>query len=329
MREFLQREGWFTLGMLAMVLGSYLLIQRIQFSTGTKLFLGFVALLLLILLFGGAAMAAKKREEAGEKEEVKEEKRKDWLLGGIVRNIPANYAWVLRSAWGSNIDKVDKKGRRFGYKIRREGWNWYLPYLLHIDVDCVDLSPQPRDPKAITVNTADNQTAIIDWRIVTIVSDPALFAVKVNGNRIEFEDQAATVFINQRCSEETQQKLTKFSEGQLRKMGGEVRDRFNEEVENFLGIKAEAIEIQKILPPEEVRTAAEYETVTKRRKEVARHKGVELSRIIEATKSDPTKIVMMDMARDVVTNLVDIVVNAVRTYQETKNQEAKERSEEK
>ncbi len=69
--------------------------------------------------------------------------------------------------------------------------------------------------------------------------------------------------------------------------------------------------------------------MTKRRKEVARHKGVELSRIIEATKSDPTKIVMMDMARDVVTNLVDIVVNAVRTYQETKNQEAKERSEEK
>jgi len=331
MREFLRREGWFTLGMLAIVLGSYLLIQRIQFSTGTKLLLGFIVLLLLILLAGGAAMAARKREETREKKEGEEEKRKDWLLGGIIRNVPANCAWVLRWAWGSNIDEFDRKKRRRGYRIRREGWSWYLPYLLHIDVGSVDLSPQPRDPKAITINTADNQTAIIDWRIVTIVSDPALFAVKVNGNRIEFEDQAATVVFNQRCSKETQKALTEFGDDQLKKMGGEVTERFNEEIESLLGIHGIALEIKKILPPEEVRAAAEYQTVTERRKEVALAKGEELRRIIEATKSDPTKITMMDMGRDVVTNIVDIVVNAFRTYQETKerNRETKERSEEK
>lgn len=314
LRDFWQREGWFTLAVVGITSGTYFLIREysIQLSIGTKLLLGFVVLLFLILLMGGVAMAARKRtEETKEKKGVKETEEGAQLLGGYIRNVSANIVWVLRrSLFGSSIKTL------VGYKVKSEGWRFKIPGW-HEDLGLVDLSPQPRDPKAITVNTSDNQTALIDWRIVTVVSNPAIFVVKVNGNREEFEDQKATVILNQLCSKESQDDITKFDDDELKKMGEKATERFNKEIE-YLGIKAERLEIQKILMPEEIRAAAEYETVTKKREKVAKTKGAELGTIIEATKADPTKIVMTDMVRDMLTNLADVVVNAFRTHRETK-----------
>ena len=100
---------------------------------------------------------------------------------------------------------------------------------------------------------------------------------------------------------------------------------FNQRMVQF-GIEATALEVQKILMPEEIRAAAEYATVTEQRKKVAPLKAEELRIITQETKADPTAIVRMDMIRDMLTNVADIIVNAFRTYKETEKP-AKEKSE--
>jgi len=323
MKEFWQRERWFTwftVSMMLMFGGIYSLTHGIQLSGWTKLLLGFVVLLFLILLMGGVAIAESKRtKETKEKKEVKETKEGAQLLGGIIKDVPANQRWVLRNALGSDIDDLDIHGRPRGYQARKPGWDFCIPYY-HIDLGFVDLSPQPRDPEAITVNVKNNQTAIIDWRIETFIPDSnsaIKFAVKVNSNRKEFEDKKATVIFNHLSSQKTQDDITNFDTDELKKFAEDAADQFNEDMAD-LGIQARALEIKKILMPEEIRAAAEYETVTKKREKVAIIKGKELKTIITATKADPTKVVMTDMARDMLTNLADVVVNAFRTHQETK-----------
>lgn len=324
LKELWQMERWFTFALAGTASGIYFLAQTIQLSGWTKLLLGLILILFLIILISGVATAAKKKtEETKEKKEIKETKEGAQLLGGIIRDVPANQRWILRNALGSDIDNLDEHGkpqRPRGYQARKPGWDFYIPYY-HINLGFVDLSPQPRDPKPITVNTKDNQTAIIDWRIETLIPDgdsAIKFAVKVNGNRENFEDQKATVILNQLCSQKSQEDLTEFKPDELKKdITDPAEKQFNNEMLD-LGIQARALEIKKILMPEEIRAAAEYETVTKKREKVAGSKGTELKTIIEATNADPTKIVMTDMVRDMLTNLADVLVNAFRTQQETK-----------
>lgn len=311
MKYFWHREKRFTLITIVLILFFIPLIQ-LQFSTTTKLLLGFVALLFLIVLIGGTtAIGTKKKTKEGDEEEKIEG---DQLLAGILRNTPANKVWITRSSFGSNIENLT------GYRTQKEGWGYYIPYY-HENLGFVDLSPIPRDPESITVNTSDNQTAIIDWRIETFIPDDnesaITFAVKVNGNREKFEDQKASVILNQICSEETQENLTTIEKGELEKMRKKATERFNDEMKD-LGIQARALEIKKILMPEEIRAAAEYKTVTEKREEVAVIKARELKTIIDATESDATKVVMTDMVRDMVTNIADVLVNAFSTYRETK-----------
>jgi len=318
LRYFWQREGWFTLSVVGITSGIYFLIREypIQISIGTKLLLGFVVLLFLIIVIGGVSIAARKTtEEAKKTKETEGTKEGVQLLGGYIRNVPANMVWVLRrSLFGSSIETLE------GYKAKSEGWRFKI-LGWHEDLGLVDLSPQPRDPKAITINTQDNQTAIIDWRIETFIPDgnsAIKFAGKVNGNREKFEDQKATVILNQLCSQKSQDDLTRFGPNELKDdITDPAKGQFNKEMAD-LGIQARALEIKKILMPEEVRAAAEYETVTKKRKEVAVVKGEELKTIIAATEADPTKVVMADMARDMLTNLADVFVNAFITQQETR-----------
>ncbi len=315
LKNFWQREKRFTLITLNTVGLIYIFIRLIQFSTTTKLLLGFVALLLLIALIGGTTVIGTKKKAKEDDEEEKKIKG-DQLLAGILRNTPANMIWVTRrSVFGSDIESQDLEG----YRAQKEGWGYYVPYY-HEDLGFVDLSPIPRDPESITVNTSDNQTAIVDWRIETFVPDDnsaIILATKVDGNREEFEDKKAIVILNQICSEKTQDDLTRLDPGELKQIGDDTKDRFNNEMKD-LGIRARALEIKKILMPEEIRAAAEYKTVTEIRKKVAAIKAEELETIINATKANATKVVVTEMVRDMLTNIADVFVNALRTHQETK-----------
>jgi regulator of protease activity HflC (stomatin/prohibitin superfamily) len=278
-------------------------------------------LLILCLIISGALILTAVTVKTAREAELKEKQK---LLGGIFRNVPANQVWVLRNAWFSNPET------EIGYVAKKEGWRFYVPYLWHIDMGFVDLSPKPRDPESIIVNTKDNQTAIIDWRIVTVVSDAVKFAIKVNGNREKFETQQATVAINQIASEDTQEALTSIETNELQIMGEKITKLFNQLMHSLdVGIEATVIEIQKILPPEEIRAAAEYATVSQKRKEVATTKGEELKIIKDATGADPTKLVIAEMIRAGLTDLVDPVINAFITRRETKEKEIEEEGGEK
>jgi len=300
--------------------------------------------------------------DTGEREKVQE------IFGGIIRNVPANFAWVTRNVWFS--DPEDEKMK--GYKAMKEGWRFFIPWLWHSSLGLIELNPQPRDPQSITVNTSDNQTAIIDFRLVTFVSDAKAFAIKVGDNRKSFEDQAASVVLNQIASEETQLELTEINQvivneqnellytikkikddkekngndqkkqkenqeeqintlmqnqsneriSELEYIGRRAVELFNGRMEKLkLGIKAKSLDIQKILMPEEVRAAKEYETVTETREKVAKTKAKELDTIASTTGADPTKVVLADIIRDGVTNVVDLLANTFRTAQETKKRD--------
>lgn len=248
------------------------------------------------------------------------------LFGGIIRNVPANFVWVIRNVWFSDITKKTGPKAYTGYKAMREGWKFFIPYFLHSSLDFIDLSPVPRDPQSITVNTKDNQTAVIDFRLITHVSDPIVFAVRVDENRKSFEDQAASVALNREAAKETQVQLTEFEEGkdELKTIGEGAKDFFNDRMKELgLGIEADAIEIQKILMPEEIRAAKEHLTVSDIRKDAADLKAEELKTIATETGADPTKVVIAEFARDGFTNIVDIIVNAFRTSRETERKENK------
>ncbi len=308
-RKFLKKEWLFTLIAISTILGLHFSKQYYPISTTTKLIIGFVLLLffaLIFVLFSAGGSAFRKKE--GEEEENSGEGAV--FLGGYIRDVPANKIWVLRrTLFGSDIDIPE------GYFAKPEGFRIKIP-LYHDDLGLVDKSPLPRDPEGITVNTKDNQTAIIDWRIVSIVTNPIVFAVKVNGNREEFENQAANVVFNSLSTEKNQDDLTSFEGDKLEDLSDEAKIKFNEKI-GYLGIEAERLEIQKILMPEEIRAAAEYATVTEQRKKVAPLKAEELRIITKETEADPTTIVKMDMIRDMLTNIADIAVNAFRTYKET------------
>jgi len=295
------------------------IVGRLLFPKSTEILISLLVLspffILGLVILAAVAVAA----TALKTDAIEQLENEQTLLGGVIRNVSANQVWVLRNAWHSDLE--DKKK---GYTEKKEGWRVYIPKILHIDMGMVDLSPLPRDPEPIIVNTKDNQTATIDWRIETKVIDPTRFLVLVNGNREDFENQRASVVFNQLSSQKDQEDLTKFSQDELEELCTKARDTFNEGIA-YLGIEAISLQIRKIMMPAEVQAAAEYRTVSKIRKEAAETKGGELSEIIRATGADPTRVVVFDSVRDILTNLIDPLANFLRTTQGRK--EEKEASE--
>jgi len=301
--KFLKKEWLFTLVVVGIIGGLHFLKQYFPISTSTRIILGsvfflFLVLIAVLLLAGSSAFLGKKE---GEKETSKE----GVYFGGIIRNVPANMIWVLRrSIFGSNIQTHE------GYVGKKEGFRFKIP-LYHEDLGLIDLSPIPRDPKPITVNTKDNQTAIIDWRIETFINGEkgAIdFVVRVNDNREKFEDQKISVIINQLAAAKTQDELTRFEKNDLQEMGTDALNRFIAEVTD-LGITPRAIEIKNIQMPEEIRDVAEYATVSKKRRDIAVDKAAELETIIAATKADPSKVVIAEMIRGAVVDGLDAIAN--------------------
>ncbi|MFH1671684.1 MAG: SPFH domain-containing protein [Candidatus Portnoybacteria bacterium] len=283
-RKFIKKEWLFTLVAVGMIGGLHFLKQYFPISTSTRIILGSVFFLFLVLILMLIFLFAKGS-----------------TFSDIIRNVPANMIWVLRrSIFGSDI------ATQIGYAAKREGFRLKIPFY-HEDLGLVDLSPIPRDPKSITVNTKDNQTAIIDWRIETFIPDEKSainFAVKVNNNREKFEDQKVIVIINQISSKETQEKLTSFKGTELKNIGDEAKERFNSEMAD-LGIKARAIEIKNIQMPEGIRDVAEYATVSKKRRKIAVDKAAELKTIINVTGADPSKVVIAEIIRSGLTTVVN------------------------
>lgn len=282
----------------------------------------FTAAVIILIILAAIAIGAAVIQKRTPDDSDSETRGINQLLGGIFKRAPANQVWVTRrTLFGCDIDKPDKTGKPLGYRAYKATWGYFIPGY-HEDLGVIDLSPQPKDPPAITVNTKDNQTAIVDWRKITFIPDEISAmkcAAKVNGNRDDFEDQQATVIFNQICSQKTQNDLTEFDSNELAKAAKEAAKLFNRQMKKLdIGIKAKSIEIKKILMPEEVRAAAEYKTVSQKRLEVASIKGNELKTIIEATGADATKIAISDMIRAVLMDLADPIVNAFRTRQETK-----------
>lgn len=229
--------------------------------------------------------------------------------GDIIRNVPENHAWVIRFAFWSNPG--DETENPKGYFALREGWKIYIPGFFK-DMGFVDLAPKPRDPNSITVNTADNQTAEVDWRIETVISDPIKFMVRVRNSeeREKFEDQRSGIIFAQKCSQHTQENLTIFGNEALKKMGDEAKDNFNQQMD-FFGIQARDLSIQKILPPTEIRDTAEYATITNQRAKIAVTKAAELKAIIEGTTTDaaqtnPTQVVIADIIRGGLIDLAEL-----------------------
>ena len=192
-----------------------------------------------------------------------------------------------------------------GYKEKREGWRFYVPKVWHEDIGTVNRMPVARNPeKRIIVNTKDNQTAEIDYRIVTVISDPIRFFLRARDQREDQEDQRAEVIFNRISAFFTQEQLTLFGDNKLLTISRSARHLFSIEMRH-LGIRATSLEIQTILMPEEIRDTAEYQTVTKQRAEIAATKGLELKTIIDATGANKTAVVLADVIRGGVIDAIE------------------------
>lgn len=227
--------------------------------------------------------------------------------GSLIRNIPSNHVWILRYAFHS--DPGDETHEPKGYVAKREGWRWYLPYLLHVDMGLIDMAPKARDPEKLTkVNTSDNQTAEVDWQFETEIFDPIRFIIRARdeNGRVQFEDQKIKAILSRSCSDKTQEELTRFQPGDLKAMSDKALNEFNTAI-SFFGIRALSLDIKKIIMPEEIRDAAEYQTVTKSRAETAKVKGQELKTIINATGASPTVTVAADIIRGGLNDLVELI----------------------
>ena len=234
-------------------------------------------------------------------------KDKEKSSESLIRNIPSNHVWILRYAWHS--DPGDETHEPKGYIAKKEGWSFYLPHLVHIDMGLVDLAPKARDPEELTkINTSDNQTAEVDWQIETIIFDPIRFIVRARNEegRVQFENQKIKAILAHLCSNKKQSDLTHFEKGELQLMGADVLNEFNQAMLSF-GIRAISLDIKKIVMPEEIRAAAEYTTVSKQRLVAAESKGEELQKIISATGASPTVTVAADIIRGGLNDLVELI----------------------
>jgi len=196
-----------------------------------------------------------------------------------------------------------------GYREKKEGWNYYIPRVWHEDVGTVNRMPIARSPEEnITVNTKDNQTAEIDYRIVTVISDPIRYSlrVKTEEQRIAQENQKSEVVFNRISSFFTQEQLTSFEGNNLLNLTRIAKHFFNIEMRH-LGIRSTSLEIKTLLMPEEIRDTAEYQTVTEGRAKVAGIKGKELKTIIKKTGASPTAVVLADLARGTIIDTVEAV----------------------
>lgn len=250
-------------------------------------------------------------------------KFKLWGENGIIRDVPANNVWVLRKAFLSKPG--DESHDPTGYILKEEGWSYYIP-IWHIDMGFINLAPEPHDPKPTKVNTSDRKTVNIDWRRETYISNPRKYVVRVRPSknrtrdqvRQELETQTAKVIFAQKCSGHKQKELIKFgdtkpdkhgnTEDKLKNFGEEALIEFNEKMK-FYGIKARDLSVQKILPPQDVIDAAEYETVTNLRKKVAPAKTRELKTIIDGTGASPTITVAADIIRGVLGDIISPFVD--------------------
>lgn len=226
---------------------------------------------------------------------------------GIIRNVSSNKVWIIRNGRSSNPGGIDQEGKEIsspsGYTALSEGWRFYIP-ILFIDMGTVDLAPLPRDHQSVTVNASDGQTAIIDWRMETFVSDPVRYIIRTQNEekRFEFERQRANVVLSQISSKFSQEGLTSFRDNQLKKLGKDALQSFNEGI-SVLGIQACAFDIQNILPPQTVMDAAMYKTVSQKRLEAAETKGEEIGTLIQKTGANPTLVMFAEMLRGALENL--------------------------
>lgn len=306
LKEFWQREKWFTYAMAGIVIGIYLLTPKIQFSTGTKLLFGFIFLLFLGLLLGGMSIfSAKSKEKAPDTTEKKEESLMD-KLKIIIANVPENHIWVLRNVWRSNPDTYK------GYWEKPEGWRIFIPWVVHDEIKLVTLVPLQREPDLIEVNTKDNLLPLVKYRIKTwvarydvgnkpVVDNAATkYALRIE-DRVDVEDQWAHVTLNRITSNYFCSKsedgneigLTEMTEEDLReKLSVPATELFNEEMKHF-GIQGE-IAIHNIRPPKAIEAASSQVSVAKLREAAATPEAAAMKKVIDATKANPTWVLLAE-----------------------------------
>lgn len=308
MRDFLRREGLFTVVVIAIVAIALWLIPKIEFSWTTRLILLGLPVLffgILIAIVAGIATLAR-------------DKKAGVSLEKIIRNVAPNHIWVLRNAWYSNPATLE------GYTEKREGWRFFIPEVWHKDVATVSLVPLQRDPDSIEVNTKDNMLVSVDYRIKSWVAMdevtesallengrvyPAIdmaaarYAVRVvtDETRERLEQQYTTVVINQETNEYKAGKLTAFGRDELIDLSRKVTEIVNRELV-FFGLKAE-MTIQNIAPPEAVQVAAQERTASRIRKEEAKAKRDAYKTIIDGTGANPNWVLLSENAANLLESL--------------------------
>lgn len=228
-------------------------------------------------------------------------------LKGIIRNVPTNQVWILRNAWYSNPG--DRNTPPKGYYAKPEGWHFWIPYLWHIDLGLVSLVPVIRDPTNIVVNTRDNQTVEVDWRMETVIpsgldvdrtapKDPYVsakkFKARAEQSREDIEVGNASAIINLLCSAhnmsgENPKGLTNMADTEIvTNIADPAKRRFNDEpiagepefrgVLKYYGIKAIRIDVQKFMPPEVLRDEAAHRAAAAVRADAAAQEAIAYER---------------------------------------------------
>ncbi len=191
-----------------------------------------------------------------------------------IRQVPANFEWVVRSGFKSDIYSNPPAG----YYIKKEGWRCiFLPELLRITVKMVDLRAKNIDFPRMVVNTKANPV-LINTQATYKTSDSLRYSVILSENPKDVIKEMLSAVLNMVTAEYDDQQLVELNKRDLKNIEKEANVLINIP-ENIIYKKAPktlhcfgidaVIRIQNIIPVQRVLNAMVARTVAKIGKQAA------------------------------------------------------------
>jgi len=217
--------------------------------------------------------------------------------------VPKNHRWILRNVWSSDPITL------VGYEEKKEGWNFYVPTILHSDEGLVDLTPIQLDLKPFFVNCKDGNDVGVDVRATYFVRSENGAAIKylINTSGENIEDlvtQRIKVSINQAMDVDSRTAIG---------WGSQEKEAYGTTASNIAsgllkndpcvghckdyGLEV-VISVENITPTPEVKIAADRKAAESYDKEAMALESEAMKNMIQQTGANPTVVMVAQMLSD-------------------------------
>ncbi|MDA1334938.1 MAG: SPFH domain-containing protein [bacterium] len=179
-----------------------------------------------------------------------------------------------------------------GYKIKREGYRFWVPSVWQDLFDVVNMRPVSVSvDRDYEFNTGDNQEVLIKFRYVSQVIDPIAFQVRVgNDQRAAWEKEQVISMIQQMTNAYTADQLTGADDVQLGSLGQMLAEVYNFFMMAY-GLQVSVIQILQISPPTVIAERAAHVRAAQLARKAAKAEGERIREIVDITGATPDEVV--------------------------------------